>query len=287
MAYGITSYVGDTKATGIVIKTIQAKTAIIPGITCRADLGMQFNANIVEYYYDLAPSTVDAAAGADYTNTTAGNKKASVTLDHALQIDERIPHVNMAACSYDMVADKVLKGSIAMANGVGAKFITALSALAQAGTWTHGATAYAAVLEAIAEFNALSSVKVGGSSNTDYSNRTNGIQAKTIIVGDTFRALLMATTQFTAIIQATGQINGLIGTMLGLNVVYSQDFTGAGFIILNPDGVAYPMSINDLRVVESEIFNGVRVQGELGYPTQAYGVLPIDSFAAIYTEAEA
>ena len=284
MAYGITSYVGDTLATGIIIKTIEAKTAILPGITCRADLGMHFGANLIEYYYDLAPSIVDAAAGADYTNTTVGNKKASVTLDHAYQVDERIPNVNIAAVSADMVNDKILKASISLSNGVGAKFMTALAALAQAQTWTNGLGAFAAVAEAIATFNHMSSVKVGGSSDTSYSNATNGIQAKTMIVGDTFRAALLATTQFTAIIQATGQINGLIGNMLGLNVVYSQDFTGAGFILLNPEGVAYPLSINDLRVVESEIFNGVRVQGELGYPTQAYGILPIDSFAAVFTE---
>lgn len=279
MAYGITSYVGDTQATGIVLKTIQAKTAILGGITCRADLGVKFGANFVEYYYDLAPSIVDAAAGADYTNTTKGNRKATVTLDHALQVDERIPNVNAAAVSYDVIADKLLKGSIAMSNGVGAKFITAISALAQNKVWTKGKTAFEAVLEAISIFNQAQSIKVGGVVDVTYFNKDNGIQATTMIVGDTFRALLLATTQFTAIIQASGQINGLIGRMLGLNVVYSQDYIGAGFILLNSDGIAYPLSINDLRVVDSEIFNGVRVQGELGYPTQGYAVLPIDTFA--------
>ena len=285
MAYGITSYVGDTVATGIVLKTIEAKTSIIPGVTVRSDTNVHFNANIVEYYYDLAPSIVDAAAGADYTNTTKGNRKASVTLDHAYQVDERIPHANSQSVSYDLVNDKILKASIAMANGVNAKFITALGALAQTAVYTKGKTAYEAVAEAVAIFNHASSIKVGGSADVTYSNETNGIQAKTILVGDTFRAALLGTTQFTAIIQATGQIGGLIGQMLGLNVVYSQDYSGTGFILLNAEGVAYPLSLNNLRMVDSEIFNGVRVQGELGYPTQGYALLPIDSYAIEFTES--
>ena len=74
--------------------------------------------------------------------------------------------------------------------------------------------------------------------------------------------------------------------MLGLKVIYVQDLSAAiDFVMLNHEGVAYPFSVNTLRVVESENFNGVRVQGEVVYPTQSYAILPIDSFAMKFTMA--
>jgi hypothetical protein len=55
-------------------------------------------------------------------------------------------------------------------------------------------------------------------------------------------------------------------------------------MLLDPEGVAFPYSIQTMRLVESELFNGVRVQLEVGHTPKtngvwSYAVLPIDSYA--------
>jgi hypothetical protein len=61
----------------------------------------------------------------------------------------------------------------------------------------------------------------------------------------------------------------------------------ADFVLLNYQGVAYPASLNMLRTVEAEGFNGIRLQGEVVFPQLTSGasgnpqpgVLVIDSYA--------
>lgn len=284
MAYS-KSYIGDSKALAVITQTIEKKNALIPGVTVKAELSGLVQANNAEYYYDLAPAVEAVAAGADFGNSNVGSKKAILVLDKALQIDEKIPNVAVDAISADVIYDKILKGSIALANGLGAKFITAIEALAQAKTYTKDADFYTAIVEAIGTFSSGVSVKVGGEADITYLNKTNGIQPTTILVGDVGRGKLYKTEAFQRTINATGAINE-IGEMLGLKVIYVQDLSAAiDFVMLNHEGVAYPFSVNTLRVVESENFNGVRVQGEVVYPTQSYAILPIDSFAMKFTMA--
>lgn len=284
MAYS-KNYIGDSKALAVITQTIEKKNALIPGVTVKAELSGLVQANNAEYYYDLAPTVGEVAAGADFGNTNVGSKKAILVLDKGLQIDEKIPNVAVDAISADVIYDKILKGSIALANGLGAKFITAVEALAQAKTYTKTANMYEAIVEAMGTFSSAVSVKVGGVADVTYSNKLNGIQPTTILVGDVGRAKLYKTEAFQRTINATGAINE-IGELLGLKVIYAQDLDGAiDFIMLNHEGVAYPFSVNTLRVVESENFNGVRVQGEVVYPTQGYAILPIDSYAIKFTAA--
>lgn len=280
------SYLGDTRALEVILQTIAKKNAIIPGVTVKPELAGMVQANTAEWYYNIAPNVAEVDAGADFSVTQAGSKKAVMTLSRGLHIDEKIPNVAIETTAADVIYDRMVKGALALTNKLGAKFIADLKALAQAKTYTNGLDMYEAIVEAIGVFAQASSVKVGGASDTTFSNATNGIQATTILVGDTGRAKLYKSDAFQRIINATGEIPGLIGTMLGMNVVYVQDLTDVDFMLINYEGVAYPHSINTLRVIESENFNGVRVQGEVGYPdASAYAVLPVDSFALKFTEA--
>lgn len=279
------SYVGDTVALATIIQTINKKNAILPGITVKADLAGLVQANVAEYYYNLAPGVNDTTAGADFSNTNVGNKKAILTLESALQIDEKIPYASLESVKADQLYDTMAKGSIAISNQLGAKFITGLEALAQATEYTLGATMYEAIVEAMGTFSAASSVNVGGVADTSFSNKTNGMQPDFILVGDTGRSALYKSDAFQRTINATGAIR-VIGEILGMTVIYAQDISASvDFIMGHAEGVAYPYSINTLRVVESENFNGLRVQGEVGYPTQGYGILPIDSLALVFTES--
>lgn len=283
------NYIADTVALAVITQTINSKRAIIPGVTVKPELAGLVQAGVAEYYFNLAPAVGEVLAGDDFNTTQVGSRKAVMPLTKALHIDEKIPNVAIDATQADVLMDRMMKGAIAIANTMGAKFIEAVTQLAQLVTPT-GATIYDRIVDAQAQFGQIDSVNVGGSANTTYNNGVNGIQADTIIVGDAGRAALYSTEQFQRIITASGEIPGLIGTMLGLNVVYAQDLTTHEFLMIYSEGVAFPFSINTLRVVESELFNGVRVQGEVAFAEQAapvngapgvwsWAILPVDSHA--------
>ena len=274
-------YTGDTKALAVIIQTIDKKNALIPGVTVKQELAGLVKANFAEFYYDLAPSVAEVTAGADFNTSQKGNAKATLALSKALHIDEKIPHVAIETIEAGVMYDTIMKGALALSNKVGEKFIDGLVALSQSETLV-ATEMYDGIVEAIGDFAGRSSVNVGGVADTTFSNKVNGIQSRTIMVGDVGRAKLYKSEAFQRTINATGAIQ-TIGEILGHKVVYSQDLTGHDFILLNPEGVAFPYSINTLRAVESENFNGVRVQGEVSYPAQAYGILPVDSFAVKYT----
>lgn len=288
------NFLTDTLATGVVTQTINSITSLIPGVTVKAELAGLISASTAEYYYNLAPAVAVTTAGDDFgTGTGAaqvGSKKAVLPLLRALHMDEKVPGWAIETASADMLNDRIAKGSIAIANRIGKIFMTDLLALAQAKEYTNGATFYDAIVEGIEAFSSGSSVKIGGSANTSFSNSDNGVQPTTIVVGDSGRSKLFKSEAFQRLIGDGNQssIPGLIGSMLGLQVVYSQHLVGVDFLLLNAEGVAFPYSLNTLRVVESEEFNGVRVQGEVVIPDAAqYAVLPIDSFAMKFTEASA
>ena len=49
------SYSGDSQTLAIITQTIQAKTAVVPGVTVKAELAGLVNAEVASFYYDLAP----------------------------------------------------------------------------------------------------------------------------------------------------------------------------------------------------------------------------------------
>jgi hypothetical protein len=282
------SYVGDTLASGVVLGTIGAKTAIIPNVTVKGELAGLIQANVVEFWYNIAPLVDDAVAGDNFDTTNVGTKKATLTLERALHIDEKIPQVAIETISAPIVADFTAKASIALANALQAKFITDLLALAQAKTYANGLGFLDAVIAGMEAFEIGASVKIMGSADTTFSNKTNGIRPTTLLIGPAGKKLLLQDAGFKSLFNGVGDpaYPAIIGQLFGLQVVYSQDLTGVDFVLLNYEGVAYPYSLNALRVVEAEGFVGVRLQAELVYTNQSQaGVLAIDSYAMKFTEA--
>lgn len=335
MAYS-KSYSGDSITLAVITQTIGAKTAHIPGVTAKAELAGLVNAEVASFYYDLAPAVSDGDAGRDFDTSSVGNKKASLTLNKSFMIDEKIPNVAVETIQAGVVADKMLKGSIALANKFGNKFISNLVAKKQSYTYTNGAGAYDALVEAIGSFAKQIAIRVASTAVADYivptvaklpsaaagaetgkkaivvatgkhytasasawgetdpqptmySNAVNGIQPTAVIVGDTFKTALLKDNAFKNLITATGTMPNIVGSIAGIQVVYSQDLdviaNAPEFILLNAEGVAFPYSINQLRVVDSETFNGVRVQGEFAYPATADDIVPISSMVVGFTEA--
>jgi len=161
------SYSGDSQTLAIIAQTIQAKTAVVPGVTVKAELAGLVNAEVASFYYDLAPNVTTGTAGRDFSVDGVGNKKATLTLNQSYQIDEKIPGVAIANIGANVVQDKVAKGSLALANKFGAGFIAALVGKGQAQTYTKSKGAYDALIEAIGTFAKNYAIRVGATAVAD------------------------------------------------------------------------------------------------------------------------
>ena len=284
------SYLGDTVATNVVLQTIAPISGIIGGVTVKPELAGLIQANVAEFWYNLSPAVEVGTAGDDFGTSNVGTKKATIVLERNIKFDEKIPQVAIDTIQADIVADVVAKGALRMANKAGELFYTALLGLAQAKTYTNALGLVDAIAEGIATFKAGSNTKLDGTNDTSFSNATNGIQPTTIVLGTTGEKLMRQDDSFKDLFSGQGALPGTIGQLFGLNVVVSQHVSGVDFILLNYEGVAFPYSLQALRTVEAEGFNGIRVQGELVLPL-AHGsepsILVIDSYAMKFTEAAA
>jgi hypothetical protein len=176
---------------------------------------------------------------------------------------------------------------------------------AQKRTYTNGLTFINAIAFAIADFKARVSVNILGGADATFSNATSGVEPTTIVLGSVGERKLRQSTAFQSLFQGGATYPNQIGTLFGYPVIVSSHLDGididsvtagtqaAEFVLLNYNGIAYPTSLNMLRTVESEDFNGIRLQGEVVIPSLASGasgnplpgVLVIDSYAIAYIEA--
>ena len=299
MAYD-KSYLGDQVATGVLIPTVQGISGILPGVTVKPELAGLIGAEKADFWYDLAPAVEEADAGDDFDTAQVGSKKATIVMTKALHADEKIPQVAIDAINIDVVGAKTVQLAQAIGNGLGKRFYNNLVGLAQKKTYTNAATMIDAIAEGIQTFTTGASVLIDGASDTTFSNSTNGILPTTLVVSTVGLKKLRQDADFKALFDGQGNLPGTIGTLFGLQVVYSQHLdtidvipgTGgvqpAEFVLLNFQGVAFPYSLNMLRAIPSENFNGVRLQAEVVYPDHAEAsVLVIDSYAMAFTEAGA
>ena len=293
------SYLGDTVATGVLIPTIFGKAGVIPGVTVKPELAGLISAQTAEFWYNLAPTVDVALAGADFNSTNVGSKKAVITLARALRIDEKIPQVAIDTVSVDLIAATLGNAALALGNRLGAEFYKDLFFLAQHKTYNNTLGMIDAIAVGIEEFKKGVSVKVAGVADTTFSNLTNGVEPTTIIVGLKGERLLRQDAAFQSLFQGQATYPGQIGTLFGLPVIVTSHFeaidldgvTGgvqqAEFVLMNYQGIAYPASLNMLRTVEAEGFHGIRLQGEVVFPSLTSGatgdaqpaVLVIDSYA--------
>jgi len=295
MAYA-KSYLGDQVATGVLIPTVQGISGIIPGVTVKPELAGLIGAEKADFWYDLAPAVEEADAGDDFDTAQVGSKKATIVMTKALHADEKIPQVAIDAINIDIVGAKTVQLAQTIGNALGRRFYNNVIGLAQKKTYTFGLGMVDAIAEGLGTFTAGVSVNIDGSANTAFVNSTNGIEATTIVVSTAGLKKLRQDPDFKALFDGQGNLPGTIGTLFGKTVVYSQHLDAidvlataglqpAEFVLLNFQGVAFPYSLNMLRAIPSENFNGVRLQAELVYPDHAEAsVLVIDSYAMAFTQ---
>jgi hypothetical protein len=301
------SYLGDTVATGVLLPTIFGKAGVIPGVTVKPELAVTINANVAEFWYNLAPTVDVALAGADFNSTNVGSKKATLTLARALRIDEKIPQVAIDTVSVDLVAATLGNAALALGNRLGLAFYTDLLFHAQKKTYTNALEMVDAIAEGISTFKTSNSVNILGAADATFSNGDNGVEPTTIVVGSVGERKLRQDPDFQSLFQGAATYPGQIGTLFGYPVIVSTHLDAidvnsvtagvqpADFVLLNFQGIAYPAALNMLRTVESEGFNGIRLQGEVVFPALASGatgnplpgVLVIDSYCMTFREAAA
>jgi hypothetical protein len=299
------SYLGDTVATGVLLPTIFGKAGVIPGVTVKPELAVTINGAVAEFWYNLAPTVDVALAGADFASTNVGSKKATLTLGRALRIDEKIPQVAIDTVSVDLVAATLGNAALALGNRLGLAFYTDLLFHAQKKTYTNTLAMVDAIAEGIATFKTSNSVNILGASDTTFSNGANGVEPTTIVVGSIGERKLRQDSDFQSLFQGAATYPGQIGTLFGYPVIVSTHLDAidvdsgtagvqpADFVLLNFQGIAYPAALNMLRTVESEGFNGIRLQGEVVFPALASGasgnplpgVLVIDSYCMTFRPA--
>jgi hypothetical protein len=299
------SYLGDTVATGVLLPTIFGKAGVIPGVTVKPELAGLISAQTAEFWYNVAPTVDVALAGADFASTNVGSKKATMVLSRALRIDEKIPQVAIDTVSVDLIGATLGNAALALGNRLGLEFYKDLLFLAQKKTYTNTLGLVDAIAEGIATFKTGASVNILGVADTTFSNGANGVEPTTIIVGSIGERKLRQDAGFKALFQGEGTYPNQIGVLFGLPVITSTHLDGidvdgvasgvqpADFVLLNFQGVAYPASLNMLRTVEAEGFNGIRLQGEIVFPALVSGVsgnpqpsvLVIDSYCMTFRPA--
>lgn len=243
---------GDQVSLQHILKTLEYKTVLIPGVTANEDV-MVSAAGEVGFLYTRSASTVASGNVGDIVNYAAkGVKKIDVPMTSRFGIGAIIPYANHQTVSADVVGDKVVQEAIEAANQHNKAAVTAMVSAAVAKTYTKAIKAYEALVEAISNFK------------TD--NAVSGLRPTAAIVTPAFYAKLLLDERFIRITDAV--IEGLVGKAAGVQIVESADLSGVDFIILHKNGVVAPMNVNTLIVTDSTQAGypgGTLIAGEVGY----------------------
>jgi len=277
---------GDYKALDVIVKTLHAKSYLVEGPIVNPALSVSSMGEVAYFYVDSAPTAAGSHnLGSQVTFTASGGKRIDVSLTTGYKIAAVIPHVNYATVSPDLIASKVAQESIKISNLRNEAFVTALLAGATAKEFTNAATAYTAILEGLKNFKV--------------DNKSNAMRPTGGLISSAFLADLMVDNKF---IRSTDRgdslaYDGVQVMIQGIPFVECPDLTTASFILVNSEGIAAPVNINTLYVIDGTAAGypgGTIISGEMGanFKVLVKADAPaLDQstgyFAAKYTEAAA
>lgn len=243
---------GDHASLQHILKTLDFKTVLIPGVTANEDV-MVTAAGESAFLYTRSTSSVAAGNVGDAINYAAkGVKRIDVPMTSRFGIGSIIPYANYQTVSADVVGDKVVQEAIEASNQHNKAALTAMAAAATAKTYTNGVDAYTALTEGISNFK--------------IDNAKSGLKPTAAIVSPAFYAKLLLDERFVRITEAV--VEGLVGKAAGIQIVESADLENVDFIVLHKNGVVAPVNVNTLIVTDSTQAGypgGTLIAGELGY----------------------
>lgn len=252
---------GDIVSLQYILKTLERKSYLIPGVTTNQDVSVTAMGESAYYFkrdassVELKPeglgSQIDFTGGKHVT----GVKRVPINLTNAIQIHSVLPHVNFATVSADVVGDRVVQETIEAANKWNVAGEEAMVANGTSKTYTAVTvdTVYGVLLGAKKEF-----IK---------DNKAKALKPTAIICSPEVVAALKEKNLILFKDSMPNQSEKILGYFDNMAVVESFDLDN-GFIMLNSLGFGAPLNVNTLVVADGTAAGypaGTIIAGEMGY----------------------
>lgn len=246
-------YNGDNVNLNYILKTINEKRVLIPGLVTNARLDVTARGEMASFYVNGKTNVGKGKVGQKIDYTSVGGKRIDLPMTDALHIRDAIPYANAATVSADIVGDRIVQETIQVMNEHNTEGVKAIEAAAEAKTLS-GTDAYEQLVNAIAQF--------------EMDNKATGGKPFSALVSPAFYAQLQLDKRFVDGIERDSTVRtGFIGLAAGIYTIKTLDLA-EGFILINPEGVAAPINVNTLAVTDGTQAgypNGTIIGGELGY----------------------
>jgi len=262
MAY-TSGFNGDHVALKHIINTMNAKDYLIPGVIANPAVSYTVMGESA-FFYTKGATTLDAShnLGAASTTSVRGGRRIDVSLTTGGKFDFVIPGPELkTAASVDVKTRYIIEETIRLLNARQEAAITAIVAAAVEKEYTNGATAFAAITNAIATYRV--------------DNKATNHKVTGILVCPSFWAELLQDNKY---IRSTDRadlkvFDGQILEVAGIPIIECPDLSSsdADFILVNYNGVAAPMNIATFKMVPADMgggtayIGGERGLGEIGY----------------------
>lgn len=253
---------GDHVALRHIIKTIEAKNYLIPGVITNPALSVTASGES-SFFYTKGTSTLNAShnLGAGTTGTVKGGKRIDVAMTTGAAFDFIIPGAELqTAASVDVKTAYLIDETQRIINARNEAGLLALQSGAVAKTYAKNKGAYEAILEGLATYKR--------------DNKQSAHKPTGILVSTQMWANLLADNKY---IRSTDRADlkvydGQVLEIAGTPIIEAVDLVGADFILVNSRGFAAPMNIHAFKMVPADFGGGVAyINGErgLGYPLKA------------------
>lgn len=246
-------YDGDQVQLNYILKTINEKRVLIPGLVTNPALSVSAMGESASFYVNGKTNAKKGVAGGKVDYASVGGKRIDLFMRDAMHIADVIPRVNFATVTADVIGARVIQETISAMNAHNTEGVKAIEAEAEAKT-LEGADAYEQLVNAIAQF--------------EIDNKATGGKPFSALVSPAFYAQLQLDKRFVDGIERDSVARtGFIGLVAGIYTIKTLDLT-EGFILVNPEGIAAPINVNTLDIVNGTSVGypgGVVIGGELGY----------------------
>lgn len=246
---------GDVVSLQYILKTLERKSYLIPGVTTNEDVSVTAMGESAYYFKRGASTVAEGNLGAQLEFSSTGVERKTIDMTKSIQIKAVLPYVNFATVSADVVGDKVVQESIEAANLWNVKGEQAMIAGGTAKTYTTPTveTIYKVVLDAKKEF-----IK---------ANKAKALKPTAIIASPEVVALLKEKNLILFKDSLPNSSERVLGYFDNMAVIESFDLE-SGFIMVNSLGFGAPLNVNTLVVADGTAAGypaGTIIAGEMGY----------------------
>lgn len=258
---------------------LESNVALIPGITVASGIS-EINGSAAVYYVQAEGVVTEGNAGRDFSDNEGGVTRKIVPLTKSIQLSEKMPKVVAETTPLEFVGRYFTNTTVKAVNRWGLLGLAAMvnGGTHKTGTATTDSTIYGDIVDNVADYDTANADKGG---------------ATGIIVGPLALAKLRKSKEFAMnpSLNATTVMDGLVGYVAGLPVVYSKNLgavtadllpgysaiTGLDYIIVRAEAFMAPKIYTYFDIIEkSEKFPGSKLIGEIPYgfevtnPAQIY-----------------